>query len=966
MTIKISLDSFLAVIKRSALLTEEQVDSALERFRASEEAVDDAKAFATFLVKNKLLTVWQAEKVLQGKHKGFVLGRYRLLSLLGKGGMSSVYLAEHMVMKRHCALKVLPAKRVNDASYLGRFHREAQAVASLDHPNIVRAYDVDMATDGGVEIHFLAMEFVKGKSLLELVQASGPVAITEAADMVRQSALGLEHAHRAGLVHRDIKPGNLLVTSDGVIKVLDLGLARFFEDDGDHSLTVQHDERVLGTADYISPEQALDSHKVDARTDIYSLGCTLYYLLAGHPPFNSGSLAQRLIAHQSLQPPAITSIRPDVPHSLQAIIEKMMAKKVEDRYQSAQEVADVLTNWLANPDLHEVPEGQINPPVAKVIPVIPHSDYVVSLAATSSVKLTGRASASTSPNKPQTTGGADEKSNGGGADKPDPNVSSDLALSPVGAKGARKTARKGASPGVEASKTTHPRAKSGGTAKGTKAGSSDVDLLDQVFNPSLLDLEDIEFIDQSSDSDSQLNAQWRGPLSNSGFKRVKKKKKPFSSRVMKFFADIPAIGWGVIVVVLAGVFALSGWLYLGGVPTLPSISFETYPVSTESPGNVPAQPAAPAAGATSSDAVASPLTAPPTSDPSIIDVGPSGKFQTISQAIAFVRENFRPSGDQDRQTIQVAGDATYVESIQIIGGATGPFPMNVTIKSVGPKPAVIQGVGGQPVLNLQDVESLTISGFSIDGQGAKTAIRIAGHSPAVRLDSLSIKSFVNHGVLLDNVSGKAGAECQISGLQIKGTVTEAVGILCQAAAGGNTTYVQMSNLRIVGPLSSGIELTGMFWNSSITDSVFFKCIAGIRARAGTMLVVSLVNNTFYKNQRAIVFAQVPDTGSSNLKVWHNLFQKNMQGDTTLESGDVAVLSSMLLSPTEGLHHNWTDRKDPDPQGLDLFTGDGRRAFSASFVSDKDDNPAFLKPTNADLNIAAPAPGAKGFVGAIAP
>jgi serine/threonine protein kinase len=227
MAIKISLDTFLAVMKRSALLSEEQVDSALERFRASEEAVDDAKAFATFLVKNKQLTVWQAEKVLQGKHKGFVLGRYRLLSLLGKGGMSSVYLAEHMVMKRHCALKVLPAKRVNDASYLGRFHREAQAVASLDHPNIVRAYDVDMATDGGVEIHFLAMEFVKGKSLLELVQEKGPVAITDAADMIRQSALGLEHAHRAGLVHRDVKPGNLLYTTDGVIKVLDLGLARF-------------------------------------------------------------------------------------------------------------------------------------------------------------------------------------------------------------------------------------------------------------------------------------------------------------------------------------------------------------------------------------------------------------------------------------------------------------------------------------------------------------------------------------------------------------------------------------------------------------------------------------------------------------------------------------------------------------------------------------------------------------------
>ena len=958
MTIKISLDTFLAVIKRSALLSEEQVDSALERFRASEEAVDDAKAFATFLVKNKQLTVWQAEKVLQGKHKGFVLGRYRLLSLLGKGGMSSVYLAEHMVMKRHCALKVLPSKRVNDASYLGRFHREAQAVASLDHPNIVRAYDVDMATDGGVEIHFLAMEFVKGKSLLELVQEKGPVGITDAADMVRQSALGLEHAHRAGLVHRDIKPGNLLVSPNGVIKVLDLGLARFFEDDGDHSLTVQHDERVLGTADYISPEQAIDSHKVDARTDIYSLGCTLFFLLAGHPPFNTGSLAQRLIAHQTQPPPAITAIRPDVPFSLQAIIEKMMAKKVEDRYQSAQEVVDDLTNWLAKPELHEVSEGQGTPPAAVVVPVIPYSDYEVSLADSSSVKLTGRAS--TPPSRPQTPGSEPGKSGGGVAEKLESNESSDLALNPAGTKGPRKSTRKGAATSVDSSRAAQPRNKSGGTGKGAKSGTSDVDLLDQVFNPSLLDLDDIEFVDQSGDSDSQLNAQWRGPLSNSGFKRQKKKRKPFSSKVSKFFSDIPAIGWVVIVVALAGLFVLTGWVVFDGFPTLPTIALETQPASPGTPGGqTSVQPDASTPGASTPAASTVAVS-------DIIEVGPTGKFQTITQAITFVRENFRPSGDQDRRTIQVAGDATYPESIQIIGGAASPFPKNVTIKSVGSRPALIQCVGGQPALNLQDVESLTVSGFQLNGQGAKTVIRIAGHSPAVRLDSIEIRHFSNAGVLLENVSGKAGAECQLSGMHIKGNASEAVGILCQAAAGGSTSYVQLSNLRVVGPLQSGVEITGMFWNAAISDSSFFKCVAGIRYRGGTLLVVSLINNTFFRNQRAIVFTQVPETGSSNLKMLHNLFQNNAIADAVLEAGDGAAFSSMMLSPTEGLHHNWTDRKEPDPQGLDLFTVDGRRSYSTSFASDKFDNAAFMKPVNADVNTTSPAPGAKGYVGAVAP
>lgn len=962
MAIKISLDTFLAVMKRSALLSEEQVDSALERFRASEEAVDDAKAFATFLVKNKQLTVWQAEKVLQGKHKGFVLGRYRLLSLLGKGGMSSVYLAEHMVMKRHCALKVLPAKRVNDASYLGRFHREAQAVASLDHPNIVRAYDVDMATDGGVEIHFLAMEFVKGKSLLELVQEKGPVAITDAADMIRQSALGLEHAHRAGLVHRDVKPGNLLYTTDGVIKVLDLGLARFFEDEGDHSLTVQHDERVLGTADYISPEQALDSHKVDARTDLYSLGCTMFFLLAGHPPFNSGSLAQRLIAHQTQPPPAITSIRPDVPLSLQAIIEKMMAKKVEDRYQSAQEVADDLTNWLAKPELHEASDNLGGSPPAVVVPVIPHSDYEVALADSSSVKLTGRASSTqTRPASPGTDPG---KTGGGAAEKSEANEASDVALSPTGGKGARKPLRKGPGTGADSSRPAHPRNKSGGTGKGTKSGTSDVDLLDQVFNPSLLDLDDLEFVDQSGDSDSQLNAQWRGPLSNSGFKRQKKKRKSSSSKFFRFLADIPAIGWVVIVVGLVGLVVVTGWLIYGDLPTLPTIASDTQSATPSSPGGeTPAQPGAPEVGATGSEATPS-SSLEPVSE--IVEVGPTGKFQTISQAITFVRDNFRPTGDQDRRTIQVAGDATYAESIQIIGGGTSPFPRNVTIKSVGTRPAMIQGVGGQPVLNVQEVESLTFSGFQINGQGAKNVIRVAGHCPAIRFDSIEIRNFTGTGILLENVSGKAGAECLLSGVNIKGNASDAVGVLCQAAAGGNTSFVQLSNMRVVGPLQSGVEISGMFWNSTIIDSSFFKCATGIRFRGGTMLVVSLINNTFFKNQRAIVFAQVPDTGSSSLKVLHNLFQISIIGDAVLEAGDSAAFTSMMLSPTEGVHHNWTDRKDPDPQGIDLFSVDGRRSYSTKFASDKIEEATFMKPANADVSVVSPAPGARGYVGAVAP
>ncbi|HCS52845.1 MAG TPA: serine/threonine protein kinase, partial [Planctomycetaceae bacterium] len=211
------------------------------------------------------------------------------MNLLGRGEMSAVYMAEHIAMQRKCAIKVLPANRVKDTSYLGRFQREARAVATLDHPNIVRAYDVDQQNEGGAEIHFLVMEYVEGQSIEKLVNSKGPMPFVEIADIIRQAAEGLFHAHNAGLVHRDIKPGNLLVSQNGTVKLLDLGLARFFKEDGEESLTIKHDEKVLGTADYLAPEQAVDSHNVDQRGDIYSLGCTFYFALTGHPPFTDGT-----------------------------------------------------------------------------------------------------------------------------------------------------------------------------------------------------------------------------------------------------------------------------------------------------------------------------------------------------------------------------------------------------------------------------------------------------------------------------------------------------------------------------------------------------------------------------------------------------------------------------------------------------------------------------------------------------
>ena len=346
MSLKLTAESFLTGIKQSGLAEPEVIDTLVKTLRGEGVDIGNSAAVAHAMITKGIITPWQSEKLLQGKFKGFVLGRYKLQNLLGKGEMSSIYLAEHMRMKRLCAIKVLPANKVRDTSYLGRFHREAQAVASLDHPNIVRAYDVDTETEGGVEIHFLVMEYIVGQDIEKLLEARQQFNVIEAADYIRQAAEGLSHAHESGLVHRDIKPGNLLVDRKGVVKLLDLGLARFFRDTVTESLTIKHDEKVLGTADYLAPEQAVDSHAVDERADIYSLGCTLYYSLTGHPPFTDGTLVQRLLAHQTKSPPAIRKQRPDVPESLVAIVDKMMQKRKDDRYQTAAEVAAALSKWL--------------------------------------------------------------------------------------------------------------------------------------------------------------------------------------------------------------------------------------------------------------------------------------------------------------------------------------------------------------------------------------------------------------------------------------------------------------------------------------------------------------------------------------------------------------------------------------------------------------------------------------------
>lgn len=338
---KPNVEAFLDLLKRSGLVEKARYSSFVEALPA--EKRNEVDAVADLAVAAGLITRWQSSNLLKGRHRGFFLGKYKLLDMLGSGGMSTVYLAEHTLMQRQVAIKILPKNRVQDSSYLARFHREAQAAAALDHRNIVRAYDVD--NEGGT--HYLVMEFVRGRDLQRIVADQGPLDYAIAAGYIRQAAEGLAYAHEHGLIHRDIKPANLLVDEKDVVKILDLGLARFADDNSQAALTLVHDENVLGTADYLAPEQARDSHGVDSRADIYSLGCSLYFVLTGHPPFCEGTMPQRLMGHLKLQPPSIHNDRPDAPHDLVEICAHMMAKKPDERYSTAGEVAEVLGAWLA-------------------------------------------------------------------------------------------------------------------------------------------------------------------------------------------------------------------------------------------------------------------------------------------------------------------------------------------------------------------------------------------------------------------------------------------------------------------------------------------------------------------------------------------------------------------------------------------------------------------------------------------
>ena len=346
----VNLEIFVDGVRRSGLVPDDDIDSWLDELQPP-----DARAFAKALVENDRLTRFQAQAILQGRHQHLVLGNYEVLEPLGEGGMGRVFKARHRQMGRVVCLKVLHAADRKSPQVVERFRREAKTVAALSHPNIVVAHDAN-DVDG---LPYLAMEFIEGQDLSRHVDAHGPFSPPDAVAITLQAARALEYAHSQGVIHRDVKPSNMLLAKDArdssgetpLVKLLDLGLARFDTLLSESPDALTHTSMtstgvVMGTVDYMSPEQALNSRKAEQRSDIYSLGCTLYFLLTGRPLYNGETVMEKLVAHREKPVPSLIDSAAEVPTSLDAIFQQMVAKKPGDRYQTMASVADDFERYL--------------------------------------------------------------------------------------------------------------------------------------------------------------------------------------------------------------------------------------------------------------------------------------------------------------------------------------------------------------------------------------------------------------------------------------------------------------------------------------------------------------------------------------------------------------------------------------------------------------------------------------------
>jgi WD40 repeat protein/serine/threonine protein kinase/Leucine-rich repeat (LRR) protein len=345
---EVILSQFIKALTESGLLSADETETFIESL-PPEKQPEDGAALAKELVRQGKLTKFQAQAIYQGKTK-LILGDYVVLDRIGQGGMGQVYKAEHRTMERVVALKTLPASATKSEKAVQRFHREVKVAARLSHPNIVTAHDAGESHG----VHYLVMEYVDGSNLASFVRQHGRLPVDTALDYIIQAARGLEFAHKKQVIHRDIKPSNLLLDSEGTVKVLDMGLARLNETVRSEEATAQETltgtGQAMGTIDFMPPEQAENTKAADERSDIYSLGCTLFYLLTGRSVYGGDTTVQRLLAHRDAAVPSLRTERPDVPERVDVLFQNMVAKKPDDRYGTMAEVIVELEKCTGQPE----------------------------------------------------------------------------------------------------------------------------------------------------------------------------------------------------------------------------------------------------------------------------------------------------------------------------------------------------------------------------------------------------------------------------------------------------------------------------------------------------------------------------------------------------------------------------------------------------------------------------------------
>jgi eukaryotic-like serine/threonine-protein kinase len=336
----LSADDFLKAILRSGLLDQAMLKEALRSVPRDDRG--DARAVAEHFIKAGHLSRFQADKLLKGAAVGLVLGPYQVLAPLGKGGMGTVYLARDGRGGQLVALKVLaPKKARNEERMKARFLREMEMSQRVSHPHLAWTYEAGQIQG----VYYIAMEYIPGKSLYRVVAEGGPLPVPRAARLMAEVAAALEHAHNQGLIHRDLKPSNILVTPHDHAKVLDLGLALIEGEQGADKRVIGGQGYIVGTMDYIAPEQSTDATKADRRSDVYSLGCTLYFALTGRPPFPGGTSKEKIQKHRTEEPEPILSLRPDLPLGFANLVHRMMAKDPDERFPSAVAAEEELERW---------------------------------------------------------------------------------------------------------------------------------------------------------------------------------------------------------------------------------------------------------------------------------------------------------------------------------------------------------------------------------------------------------------------------------------------------------------------------------------------------------------------------------------------------------------------------------------------------------------------------------------------